>query len=322
MNNGVLTTPLNERRKIPIKTAFANALVDIQKKCNNIVVFDADLQACSGTKPFQQKFPQRHFNVGVAEQNMVGIAAGLSLSGKLIPFVCSFSCFLAKRAGDQIDISVGLNKANVKICGDYAGITTATNGPSHGSLGDVAFAQTVPEMVVMSPADTIELEKMLWAAVEHKGPVYIRKPKGEMTQIFNQDYRFKIGRAVELTEGNDVAIISYGAMVWQCLLAAEMLKKKGIKAKVVNMSTIKPWDREIVYRLGERIRWIVVVENHNIISGLGSEIGTWLMEAGIQCKFKRLGIPDKYQPAASFDYILSHFRISPEHIADQILSDI
>jgi len=319
MNNGILTTPLDERKKFPIKAAFANTLIAIQEKYNNIVVFDADLQACSGTKPFQEKFPKRHFNVGVAEQNMVGIAAGLSLSGKLVPFASSFACFLAKRAGDQMDISVGLNQSNVKICGDYCCLTTATNGPSHGSLGDVAFAQTIPEMVILSPADTVELEKMMWAMVEHQGPVYLRKPKGEMTQIFTEDYKFKIGKAVELTEGDDAAIISYGAMVWQCLLAAELLRKKGVKAKVINMSTIKPWDRELVYRLAERIRWIVVVENHNIISGLGSEIGTWLMEAGqCRCRFKRLGVPDKYQPAASFEYLLDYFELSPKYIAQAV----
>jgi len=139
-----------------------------------------------------------------------------------------------------------------------------------------------------------------------------------MAQIFTQDYEFKIGKAVELTQGSDVAIISYGAMVWQCLLAAELLKKKGVKAKVINMSTIKPWDRELVYRLAERMGWIVVVENHNIISGLGSEIGTWLMETGIQCKFKRLGVPDQYQPAASFEYLLNYFELSPKHIAQGV----
>lgn len=313
---GILDTPLSERKTCKVTDAFVKALIELAEGNGNIIVLDADLQRCSGTAPFRDRFPNRHFHMGVAEQNMMSVASGLALSG-LVPFINSFSCFVIKRACDQLDISVGLNKTNVKICGDYAGITTEQNGPTHGALGDIAIARTIPGLVIVSPADTIELYKMVKAIAAHHGPVYLRKPKGPLQQIFSEDYEFEIGKAMELTPGNDAVVISCGIMTWQALLASEKLKEEKINVKVINMSTINPVDEETIVKAAFEAGLVITVENHSVRGGLGETIAGILAQK-CPTKMKMIGIADKYICSASLEWQLDHFGLSAEYIAKAV----
>jgi len=312
MSKEFLTTPLDKRKILPVKPAFAEILIKLAKKNKNIVVLDADLQRCSGTRPFMERFPNRHFQLAISEQNMISIAAGLALVGK-IPFANTFANFLTKRACDQVSISVAFNRANVKLCGDYAGMTTAKNGGSHCSVEDIAIMRSMPNMVVLVPADTIELQKAIKAAVKYKGPVYIRKVKGTMPQIFTRDYRFKIGRSVELMKGNDLTIISCGIMTYYALIAGEKLKKRKINARVINMSTIKPIDKRAILKAAKETKGIITIENHSIYGGLGSAVSEVIGET-CPCLVKKIGIPDKFGETATFKWQLEYFKITSERI--------
>jgi len=312
MSKEFLTTPLDKRKILPVKPAFAEILIKLAKKNKNIVVLDADLQRCSGTEPFMKKFPNRHFQMGISEQNMVSVAAGLALAGK-IPFANTFANFLTKRACDQVSVSVAYNQANVKLCGDYAGMSTAKNGGTHCSVEDVAIIRAMPHMVVIAPADTIELQKAVEAAVKYKGPVYIRKVRGPMPQIFTKNYRFKIGRSVELMKGNDITIISYGAMTYYALIAGEKLKKKKIKARVINMSTIKPIDKKAILKAAKETKAIITIENHSIYGGIGGAVSEVVGE-NYPCLVKKIGIPDEFGETATFEWQLKYFDITSERI--------
>ena len=283
---------------------FGKTLVELGEKNENIVVLEADLMKCSGSRYFMERFPERHFQVGIAEQNMMAIAAGLALSGK-IPFASTFANFATKRACDQVSISIAYNKANVKICGDYAGFTSAKNGGTHSSVQDIAIMRSMPNMTVIAPADLTELEKAIKAIVEFDGPVYLRKVKDPMPEIYGENYKFKIGKADVLRYGSDVTLISTGIMTGYALSAADELKEDGIEAKVVNMSTIKPLDTEEVLKSAEETKAIVTVENHNILGGLGSAVAEVLAENNPTI-LKRVGIKDKFGETATFDWLREH----------------
>lgn len=314
MKNILLTTNLKERQKLAVKPAFTQTLINLAKKDKRIVVLDADLQKCSGTKPFMCKFPKRHFQVAVAEQNLIGIASGMALVGQ-IPFACTFANFLTKRALDQVSISVAYNQANVKLCGEYAGMTTAKNGGTHCSVEDIAIMRAMPNMRIITPADTIELEQMIRFAVKNKGPIYIRKIRGLMPQLFAKSYRFKFGKAVEMKKGGDLTIIACGVMVYYALLAAKKLEKDNIKARVINMSTIKPLDQAITLKAAKETRKIITLENHSVLGGLGGAVSELLSEK-YPCLVKRIGIPDQFGKTADFEWQLKYFKIDPDSIVN------
>lgn len=308
-----LTTPLDTREKSDVKKAFCGALLELAEKDERVVVLDADLMRCSGTVAFAKKFPSRHFQVGVAEQNLIGVAAGIALSG-FIPYACTFANFATKRAADQCSISVGYNEANVKICGTYAGVSTGKNGGTHASVEDIAFMRAIPRMVVVAPGDTVELEKAVRAVYEYEGACYLRTVRDPMPQIFTGDYEFKIGKGVVLKSGNDVTLMGTESTTYTCLLAADELEKEGIHARVLHFATIKPIDVELIVQAAEETRGIVTAENHNVYGGFGGAVAEVLTEHR-PAFLKRLGLQDEFGETATFMWQIEHFGFGKTHIA-------
>jgi transketolase len=267
----------------------------------------------SGTRVFKDAYPDRHFNFGVAEQNMVSASAGMALSGK-ITFSSTFANFAAKRACDQMSISVAYNKANVKLCGIYAGLTSEKNGGTHIAVEDVAIMRSMPNVTVIEPGDLTELRQAVGAAARHDGPVYLRIPKVYKADVFSDRYRFKIGKAAVLREGKDLAICACGIMSGIALIAADKLAEQGIGAKVVNFGTIKPLDEEAVIEAADAGR-VLTAENHSIIGGLGTAIMETLCEKRKNVKIERLGLRDVFGQTASLDWQLEQNGLTADQLA-------
>lgn len=308
--------PLENRTGDNVQKVYVETLIKLAEDSERIVVLDADLASASGTIPFLEKFPERHFQIGIAEQNMVGIAAGLALSGK-IPFVNSFGTFLSKRACDQISVSVCFNKTNVKICGHRAGLTNAHNGATHIAVEDIAIMRATPNMTVVSPGDTIEIREVIKWAADFEGPVYICLPHSPLFQIFDENYKFKLGRGIQIARGNEVAIISTGVMTWFAMLAVNKLKSEGLRPKLFHFPSLKPIDKKLILKISREVGRIITVENHSIYGGLGSAVAEVVAETS-PCIVKRLGIPDKFGETASFDWQLNHFGLSVKHITKAV----
>ncbi len=289
--------------KIATRDAYGKVLVALGAENKDIVVLDADLSKSTKTADFAKAFPERFFDMGVAEANMTGIAAGLAAAGKL-PFCSTFAVFATGRAYDQIRNSIAYPKLNVKIVATHAGITVGEDGASHQAIEDVALMRVVPNMTVIVPADATETEKAVRAAVDYHGPVYIRLGRMALPVLFDQSYPFQIGRAVVLREGRDLTLIANGIMVAEALIAAEELEARGIQAGVFNMATVKPIDREAIIAAARASGAIVTAEEHSIIGGLGSAVAEVLAEecpvplvrVGIQDTFGESGHPDELLP--------------------------
>ena len=289
--------------KIATRDAYGKVLVALGAENKDIVVLDADLSKSTKTADFAKAFPERFFDMGVAEANMTGIAAGLAAAGKL-PFCSTFAVFATGRAYDQIRNSIAYPKLNVKIVATHAGITVGEDGASHQAIEDVALMRVVPNMTVIVPADATETEKAVRAAVDYHGPVYIRLGRMALPVLFDQRYPFQIGRAVVLREGRDLTLIANGIMVAEALIAAEELEARGIQAGVFNMATVKPIDREAIIAAARASGAIVTAEEHSIIGGLGSAVAEVLAEecpvplvrVGIQDTFGESGHPDELLP--------------------------
>ena len=262
---------------IATRDGYGKALVEFGKENENIVVLDADLAAATKTCIFAKEFPERFFDCGIAENNMMGVAAGLALSGK-IPFASTFAMFAAGRSFDQVRNSIGYPHANVKIGATHGGITVGEDGATHQCLEDFALMRTIPGMTVMSPADAVEARLMVKAAIEMEGPVYMRFGRAAVPVVFDENYKFEIGRGVKLVDGTDVSIIANGVEVPEAIKAAEMLKAEGISASVINMATIKPIDRDLVIEEAKRCGCIVTCEEHSIIGGLGAAVAEVVCE--------------------------------------------
>jgi transketolase len=303
---------------VSVRETFGQTLKELAKNDERIVVLDADLMKVSGTKPFLDRFPERHFQVGIAEANMVGIAAGMAALGK-VPFVSTFANFAARRACDQAAISVAYNRFNVKICGDYAGLTAEKNGATHISVEDIAIYRSMPNMTVIVPGDCTELKKVLQVITEYDGPVYLRKPQGPLYKIFDDDYKFEIGKAVTLKEGSDITLITTGITTWEGKKACEILKPRGISIRHIHMPTIKPLDKEVIVKAARETGAIITVENHSRLGGLGSAI------TEVVCDYHpapvvRLGIDDAFGETATFEWLMAKFGIDTEHIITQVES--
>jgi len=301
--------------ELAVADAYGNTLAELGRENENIVVLEADLMKATGTRIFQDRFPDRLFQVGVAEQNMVGIAAGLAASGK-VAFANTFAVFASKRACDQISVSVAYPRLNVKIGATYAGLSCAY-GATHQSVEDIAIMRSMPNMVVIVPADTIELSKAVRAIARYDGPVYLRMVRGTMPRLFNDDYEFSIGKASILRDGRDAAIISTGVMTSKAMEAADILRKDGVKVRLVNMSTIKPIDEAAIMDAARDTGAIVTVENHSIIGGLGSAV------CEVVCKncsipVRRLGIEDKFGYAAPFEWSMKYFKFDVPDIINAV----
>ena len=254
------------------RQAYGEALVELGRQNNNIVVLDADLTKSTKTNLFQETFPERHINVGIAEADLIGTAAGLATCGK-IPFASTFAMFAAGRAFEQIRNTVAYPKLNVKIAPTHAGISVGEDGGSHQSVEDISLMRSIPGMVVLSPADATETKKMIFAAAEYNGPVYIRMGRLDVPVLFDDSYDFQIGVANTVKDGTDVTILATGLMTARALEAAEKLQAEGVSVRVVNVGTIKPLDGETVLKAAQETKFIVTAEEHSVIGGLGSEIG-------------------------------------------------
>ncbi len=263
---------MSEVKKIATRESYGNALAELGAEFENLVVLDADLAAATKTGVFKKAYPERHIDCGIAECNMMGIAAGLAATGK-IPFASSFAMFAAGRAFEQVRNSIAYPQLNVKIGATHAGISVGEDGATHQCNEDIALMRTIPGMVVMNPSDDVEAKAAVRAAIEHQGPVYLRFGRLAVPVINDtEDYKFELGKGVVLREGKDVTIIASGLPVSECLAAADKLAEDGIDAKVINIHTIKPLDEELVIAAAKETEKVVTVEEHSVIGGLGSAV--------------------------------------------------
>ena len=301
------------------RQAYGEALVKLGKENNDVVVLEADLSKSTMTAYFKKEFPKRHINVGIAEADMIGTAAGFATTGK-IPFASTFAMFAAGRAYDQIRNSVAYPKLNVKICPTHAGVSLGEDGGSHQAIEDVALMRAIPGMVVLSPADATETEQMVFAAAKYNGPVYIRLGRLNIPVIYGDDYKFEIGKAHTLTEGNDVAILATGLMVYEALEAAKLLEAEGVKARVINVSTIKPLDEETVLKAAKECKFIVTSEEHSVIGGLGGAVSEFLSE-NYPVKVIKHGVYDEFGQSADGDTMLNNYKLRAKDIAEIVLKN-
>ncbi len=304
-------------KKIATRESYGNALKDLAEEFPNLVVLDADLAGATKTGIFKKAYPDRHIDCGIAESNMMGIAAGLSLSGK-IPFASSFAMFAAGRAFEQVRNSIGYPHLNVKIGATHAGLTVGEDGASHQCNEDIALMRTIPGMVVMCPSDDIEAKACVRAALEHVGPVYIRFGRAAVPVINdNPDYKFEIGKGQIVREGKDVTIVATGIMVDSAIQAAEKLAADGIDAEVINICTIKPLDKDIIVNSAKKTGKVVTCEEHSVIGGLGSAVCDALAEE-YPVKVKKIGMQDVFGESGSASDLLKKYGLDGEGVYKQV----
>jgi len=301
--------------KIATREAYGKALAEFGAVYENLVVLDADLAAATKTGTFKKAFPDRFFDCGIAENNMIGVATGMSLCGK-IPFASSFAMFAAGRSFEQIRNSIGYPHNNVKIGATHAGITVGEDGATHQCNEDIALMRSIPGMVILNPADATEARLAVKAAIEYVGPVYLRFGRMAVPTIFGDDYKFEIGKGVKLAEGTDVALIATGIEVEQALIARDLLAAEGISASVINISTIKPLDEELVVAEAKACGAIVTCEEHTVIGGLGSAVTECLAE---KCPVPvlRVGINDEFGRSGPAKELVSYYHLDGASIAEK-----
>ncbi|BBF45057.1 transketolase, C-terminal section [Lachnospiraceae bacterium KM106-2] len=308
---------MSEVKKIATRESYGNALVELGKEHEDLVVLDADLAAATKTGIFKKAFPDRHIDCGIAECNMMGIAAGIATTGK-VPFASTFAMFAAGRAFEQVRNSIGYPHLNVKIGATHAGISVGEDGATHQCNEDIALMRTIPGMVVINPSDDVEARAAVKAAYEYEGPVYLRFGRLAVPVINDRpEYKFEIGKGVVLREGKDVTIIATGLCVSETLAAADLLAKDGIDAKVVNIHTIKPLDEELVVASAKETGKVVTVEEHSIIGGLGSAVCDVLAE---QCptKVMRIGINDVFGESGPAVQLVKKYGLDSESIYNRV----
>lgn len=308
---------MSEVKKIATRESYGNALKELAREHSNIVVMDADLAEATKTNIFKKEFPNRHFDCGIAEQNMLSAAAGLSTTG-VVPFVSSFAMFAAGRAFEQIRNSIAYPKNNVKICATHAGISVGEDGASHQCCEDIALMRTLPNMVVMCPADDVEAKAAVKAAYEYQGPVYMRLGRLAVPVFHEEEgFEFEIGKGKVLHEGNDVTIIANGLMVKEAMDAAKILEEKGVGVRVINMCTIKPLDDELVLKAAKETGRIITAEEHSIIGGLGEAVCSLLSEK-CPTPVKRVGVNDVFGHSGPALDLLKEFGLSAEHLVEVV----
>lgn len=297
------------------REAYGEALKQLAKENSDIVVLDADLSGSTKTSEFKKVSPERFFNVGIAEQNLIGTAAGLSLAGK-IPFASSFAMFAAGRAFEIIRNTVAYPALNVKIAATHAGLTVGEDGGSHQAIEDISLMRSIPNMTVINPADGREAEQAVLRAAEYVGPVYIRLGRMAVEDIYDDSYVFELGKGVLLRDGKDVTIIATGMMVQEALKAYEILREEGIDAKVINVHTIKPIDRDIIIKAAKETKAIVTAEEHSIIGGLGSAVLEVLSDE-YPVPVKRVGVWDTFGESGKPSDLLRKYKLTAEEIVNQ-----
>ena len=307
---------MSEVKKIATRDGYGSALVELGAENPNIVALDADLAGSTKSGMFKKAYPDRFFNCGIAEGNMMSIAAGLAAAG-MIPFASSFAMFAVGRAYEQIRNSIGYPHLNVKICASHAGISVGEDGASHQCLEDIELMRGIPGMVVMCPADYIEAKACVRAAAEHDGPVYIRFGRSPVPIVFPEDYKFEIGKGNVLREGKDVSILTNGLCVASCLEAAQMLAQDGIDAEIINICTVKPLDEELVVKTAAKTGKVVTVEEHSIIGGLGSAVAECLSEK-CPTKMYRIGVRDTFGESGPANVLLHKYLLDGEGVYKQV----
>ena len=308
---------MSEIKKIATRDSYGNALVELGKEKDNVVVLDADLAAATKTAVFKKEFPERHIDCGIAEANMTGIAAGLSTCGK-VPYISTFAMFAAGRAFEQVRNSIGYPHLNVKIGATHAGISVGEDGASHQCNEDIALMRTIPGMTIINPSDDIEAKAAVRAAYDIDGAVYMRFGRLAVPVINdNPDYKFEVGKGVLLKDGTDLTIFATGLEVAESLKAAEMLADKGINARVVNIHTIKPIDEDIIVKAAKETGRIFTVEEHSIIGGLGGAVAEVLSEK-CPTKLTRIGVRDTFGESGPAVELLHKYKLDAEGIFEQI----
>lgn len=308
---------MSEVKKIATRESYGNALVELGKEADNLVVLDADLAEATKTGTFKKAFPDRHIDCGIAECNMMGIAAGIASTGK-VPFVSSFAMFAAGRAYEQVRNSIGYPHLNVKIGATHAGISVGEDGASHQCNEDIALMRVIPGMVVINPSDDVEAKAAVKAAYEHEGPVYLRFGRLAAPVINDRaDYKFEIGKGVTLREGKDLTLVATGLCVSGALEAAEQLAADGIDARVINIHTIKPLDQELILKAAQETGRIVTIEEHSIIGGLGGAVAELL---GEKCptKMLRIGVEDTFGESGPAVKLLEKYGLDAAGIYNKV----
>lgn len=308
---------MSDIKKIATRESYGNALVELGRKYKNLVVLDADLAGATKTGTFLKEFPERHIDCGIAECNMMGIAAGLAATGK-VPFASTFAMFASGRAYEQIRNSIGYPHLNVKIGATHAGISVVEDGATHQCNEDLALMRAIPGMVVLNPADDIEAKAAVEAAYLHNGPVYLRFGRLAVPVInSNPDYKFEIGKGIILREGKDVTIAATGLCVWEAIKAAELLEKDGINARVINIHTIKPLDEELIIESARKTGKVVTVEEHSVIGGLGSAVAEVLGEK-MPTAILRIGIKDVFGESGPAPELIKKYGLDADSIYKEI----
>ena len=297
---------------IATRDAYGQALAELGATNDKVVVLDADLSKSTKTNDFKKLFPERFFNIGIAEQNLMGTAAGFAATGK-IPFASSFAVFAVGRAYDQIRNSIAYPRLNVKIAATHAGLTVGEDGGSHQMLEDIALMRAVPNMTVIVPADGVETRQAVLAAAAYDGPVYIRLGRPKVPVLVGEDYEFEIGKGVVLRDGSDVTLVATGIMVSKAVEAAETLAAEGINAAVVNISTIKPLDDALLIAMAQKTGAVVTCEEHNIYGGLGSAVAEVLVE-NCPVPMTRVGVEDSFGESGLPDQLLEKYRLTVDNI--------
>lgn len=312
---------MSEVKRIATRESYGNALVELGKEHEDLVVLDADLAAATKTGIFKKEFPERHIDCGIAECNMMGIAAGLSLTGK-VPFASSFAMFAAGRAFEQVRNTIGYPKLNVKIGATHAGISVGEDGATHQCNEDIALMRTIPNMIIINPSDDIEARAAVKAAYAHQGPVYLRFGRLAAPVINDKpDYEFEIGKGVTVREGKDITIVATGLEVGFALEAAESLAKDGIDARVINIHTIKPIDKDIIIKAAKETKKLFTVEEHSVIGGLGSAVCDVLCENAPAPVYK-IGMRDRFGESGPAAELLHKYELDAEGIYKQVKANL
>lgn len=296
-----------------VEKPFGHALIAVAHQNPNIVGLTADLGKYTDIDIFGQEFPDRYFQMGMAEQNLMGVAAGLSRVG-YIPFATTYGVFATRRAYDFIAIDIALGRANVKIIAGLPGLTTGY-GATHQGIDDLALMRAIPNMVVIDPCDATEIQQVVPAIAEYGGPVYMRLLRGQVKQVLNPEtYRFELGKASLLRWGRDLALISTGLMTERALQAADWLKQEGIQTTILHVPTLKPLDKDAIIQIAEETRTILTLENHSTVGGLGSAVTDTLCIAGLSVNMAKIGIPDQFVECGSIPYLIDKYGLSTRHI--------
>lgn len=308
---------MSEVKKIATRESYGNALVELGAEHDNLIVLDADLAAATKTGVFKKAYPDRHIDCGIAECNMMGIAAGLSTTG-IVPFASTFAMFAAGRAFEQVRNSIGYPHLNVKIGATHAGISVGEDGATHQCNEDIALMRTIPGMVILNPADDVEAKACVKAAYEYNGPVYLRFGRLAVPVINDRpDYKFELGKGVVLREGKDVTIVATGLCVSSALEAAEKLAADGIDAKIINIHTIKPLDEELIVAAAKETGKVVTVEEHSVIGGLGSAVCDTLAEK-CPVPVKKIGVQDVFGESGPAAALLAKYKLDGEGVYEQV----